>query len=333
MVFLNKKMRYNQKGEYMIYVIYGEQYPLLKKRMKKLVKSLLDDSIDEMNFARYSLRTDLIQDIVKELDYLALGYDKKVVVIEDFYPLSNGKENDKLQDYTSFLKYLQCPSEFNDLILMLETKTINKKSEIYKALEKSARFLYEETLSRDNLLTNGKVFFEKKGANISDEALEELVLRTDGNFQLFMNESEKLTLFSKDISLQDVKNMVSIPLEMNAFNIADYLIKGQKEKALKTYYDLRMIKEEPVRLIALLATQIRFYFQVSYLLGLGHSQNEVAGELGVHPYRVKLCAQNLLRFKRAKIDDTLEKLYQLDCDIKEMKIDPYLAFELFIINF
>ena len=260
MVFLNKKMRYNQKGEYMIYVIYGEQYPLLKKRMKKLVKSLLDDSIDEMNFARYSLRTDLIQDIVKELDYLALGYDKKVVVIEDFYPLSNGKENDKLQDYTSFLKYLQCPSEFNDLILMLETKTINKKSEIYKALEKSARFLYEETLSRDNLLTNGKVFFEKKGANISDEALEELVLRTDGNFQLFMNESEKLTLFSKDISLQDVKNMVSIPLEMNAFNIADYLIKGQKEKALKTYYDLRMIKEEPVRLIALLATQIRFYF-------------------------------------------------------------------------
>ena len=88
MVFLNKKMRYNQKGEYMIYVIYGEQYPLLKKRMKKLVKSLLDDSIDEMNFARYSLRTDLIQDIVKELDYLALGYDKKVkliVAVEDSY--------------------------------------------------------------------------------------------------------------------------------------------------------------------------------------------------------------------------------------------------------
>ncbi len=318
----------------MIYVIYGEQYPLLKKRMKKLVKTLLSDQIDAMNFSRYSLRNDLIQDIVNELDYSALGYDKKVVVIEDFYPLANdNKNNDKSQNFDSLIDYLSHPSESNDLILLIETKTINKKSEIYRALEKHARLLFEESLKRENLISTGEVFFEKKGAKISKDALELLVEKTAGDVQSFMNESEKLIIYTKDIKLQDVELLVPTPLEMNAFTIADSLIKGNKAKALKTYTDLRMMKEEPVRLIALLTTQIRFYLQVNYLLSLGHNQNEVAGELGVHPYRVKLCAQNLIRFDQTKIIRTLEKLYQLDCDIKEMKVDPYFSFELFMLNF
>ena len=92
----------------MIYLVYGDQYPLLSKRVKRMVKSILGDEIDEFSYVRMSSKEVLVQDIVYECSLLPfLG--KKVVRIDEPYYLTSNKERvsiEKDQDYDAFKKFI-----------------------------------------------------------------------------------------------------------------------------------------------------------------------------------------------------------------------------------
>ena len=139
----------------MIYLVYGEQYPLLSKRVKRLVKSILGDEIDEFSYVRMSCKEVLMQDIIYECSLLPF-MGKKVVRIDEPYFLTSVKERvsiDKEQDYDSFKKFILSTSseDIVDVIIVLETSSINKKSEIYKAIEKNGKIIFEEGLNIEAL--------------------------------------------------------------------------------------------------------------------------------------------------------------------------------------
>jgi DNA polymerase-3 subunit delta len=322
----------------MIYLVYGDQYPLLSKRVKRMVKSILQDEIDEFSYVRINAKETLVQDIIYECSLLPfLG--KKVVRIDDPYFLTSLKEKvsiEKEQDYDSFKKFILATSDEDivDVIIVLETSSINKKSEIYKAIDKKGKIIFEEGLNVEALHQTGIQYFQRKGCNISTEALNLLLERVGDNVSLFIQEADKLALYKKTIGVDEVHEMVPIPLEQNAFIICDSLITNQINKAIKTYRDLLILKEEPVRLVALLATQFRSYAQISYLYSIEkNNQEDIATLLKIHPYRVKLMCRNLVTISYFQLLSVIENLYQLDSKIKSMEIDPIIGLELFLVNF
>lgn len=320
----------------MIYLVYGEQFPLVNKRVHKLIKSILNEEIDEFNFVRINAKETTVQDIAYEASLLPFS-NRKVIRVDNAYFLSTSKEKvsiDKDQLYEELEKYMENSNQLVDLIFVLESKLINKKSSLYKLIEKKGKIIFEEGLSIDTLAQTGRIYFSKKGVNISQEALDLMIKRTGDNISLFIQEAEKLVLYSKEIELDDIEKLVPVPLEQNAFNLCEFLVTNQINKAIKTYRDLLVLKEEPVRLIALLASQFRLYSQISYLYSFEkNNQDDIATQLKIHPYRVKLMCRNLLKISYFQILNVIDALYQLDLDIKSMKIDPYIGFELFLINF
>lgn len=320
----------------MIYLVHGEQFPLVSKRVKKLINSILVDGMDEFNYVRINAKEVTIQDIAYECSLLPFG-DRKVICVDNPYFLGSIKERisiEKDQLYSEFVKYIENPNEMVDVIFVLESKSVNKKNEIYKLIEKHGKIIFEEGLSLDTLSQTGKIYFQRKGVNISDEALRLLLERTGDNVSMFIQEADKLALYKKEIDVNEVHEMVPIPLEQNAFVICDALISNQINKAIKTYRDLLVLKEEPVRLLALLASQFRLYTQVSYLYQIEkNNQDDIATLLKIHPYRVKLMCRNLVRITYYQLLQVMENLYQLDVKIKSMEIDPIIGLELFLINF
>lgn len=322
----------------MIYLVYGDQYPLLSKRVKRMVKSILGDEIDEFSYVRINAKETLVQDIVYECSLLPF-IGKKVVRIDDPYFLTSVKEKvniEKEQDYDSFEKFVLATSEEDivDVIIVLETSQINKKNAIYKAIEKNGKIVFEEGLDINALHQTGIQYFQRKGTTITSEALNLLLERVGDNVSLFIQEADKLCLYSKTINEDDVHKMVAIPLEQNAFNICENLINNKIVEALKVYRDLLTLKEEPVRLLNLLASQFRTYSQVAFLYQVEKKgQEEIASILKIHPYRVKMLARSLVKIKYKEIINVLDELFNLDTNIKEMAIDPSTGLELFIINF
>ena len=320
----------------MIYLVYGDQFPLVSKRVKRLVNSILVDGIDDFNYVRFNARETSIQDIAYECSLIPFG-DHKVIRVDNPYFLGSIKEKialEKDQKYAEFVSYMDHPNEFVDVIFVYESKSVNKKNEIYKLIEKKGKIYFEEGLSLDTLNQTGKIYFQKKGVNISDEALALLLERTGDDLSKFIQEADKLALYGKEIDVDDVFMMVSVPLEQNALTICDSLITNQINKAIKTYRDLITLKEEPVRLLALLASQFRLYTQISYLYTIEkNNQEDIASQLKIHPYRVKLMCRNLVRISYFQLMGIMEKLYQLDYKIKSMEVEPVIGLELFMINF
>lgn len=322
----------------MIYLVYGDQYPLLSKRVKRMVKSILGDEIDEFSYVRINAKETLVQDIVYECSLLPF-IGKKVVRIDDPYFLTSIKEKvsiEKDQDYESFKKFVLATSDEDivDVIIVLETSQINKKNDIYKAIEKNGKIIFEEGLDINALHQTGIQYFQRKGTIITSEALNLLLERVGDNVSLFIQEADKLCLYGKSINEDDVHKMVAIPLEQNAFNICENLINNKIADALKVYRDLLTLKEEPVRLLNLLASQFRTYLQVSFLYQVEKKgQEEIASILKMHPYRVKMLARSLVKIKYKELLNIMDELFNLDTRIKEMAIEPSTGLELFIINF
>lgn len=322
----------------MIYLVYGDQYPLLSKRVKRMVKSILGDEIDEFSYVRINAKETLVQDIIYECSLLPF-MGKKVVRIDDPYFLTSVKEKvslEKDQDYESFKKFVLATSDEDivDVIIVLETSQINKKNDIYKAIEKNGKIIFEEGLDINALHQTGIQYFQRKGTIITSEALNLLLERVGDNVSSFIQEADKLCLYSKSITEDDVHKMVAVPLEQNAFNICENLINNKLADALKVYRDLLTLKEEPVRLLNLLASQFRTYCQAAFLYQVEKKgQEEIASILKMHPYRVKMLARSLVKIKYNEIINVLDELFNLDTHIKEMAIEPSTGLELFIINF
>ena len=320
----------------MIYLVYGEQFPLVNKRVKKLISSILVNGADEFNFVRFNAREVNVQDIAYECSLLPFA-DRKVVRVDNPYFLNNTKERvsiEKEQDYEKLIKYIENPNDVVDVIFVLENKTVNKKNEIYKSIEKRGKVIFEEGLSSETLGQTSKIYFQRKGVTISDEALSLLLERTGDNVSMFIQEADKLALYKKTIEVDDVCQMVPIPIEQNAYVICDALISNQINKAIKTFRYLLILKEEPVRLVALLASQFRLYCQISYLYTIEkNNQEDIATLLKIHPFRVKMMCRNLVKISYFQLIQVMENLYQLDEKIKSMEIDPIIGFELFLINF
>lgn len=321
----------------MIYLIYGFQLPVIKKTLKNLISKCLNgEEINDFNFEKVSSRLVLVQDIVFDAMSLPLMSSHKVLVVSEPYYLSSEKEKtflDKDQDYDKLVKYINNPSEHTDLIFFLEAKNVDTKNEVYKAIKEHGKIISQEVLTENMLMSMGNSIFVRKGVKINENALEELVHRCGDDVAKFTNEANKLCLYKNEINIDDVKIMVSLRLEDNAFNIVDALINNKINKALKIYYDLRINKEEPVRLIALIASQFRFMLEVKYLISLGYNNAKIAEILQTKPYRVDRTLKTTFNIKYNQVLKVQEYLFDLDYQIKSGNKDPYYAFELFLINF
>lgn len=320
----------------MVYFLYGDQYPTLKKQLKILKETLIGKDEDEFNYVSLSAKEVPIDEIVYEASQPSLSSPKKVIVVTNPYFLTTSKEKvdfEKDQKYDVLKKFIMNPVPYSDIIFFLEGNNISTRSEIYKLIQKYGQIKEVIALSEDQLRATAIQYFNKKNVIISADALKELLFRCGNDIAKFTMEANKLCLYSSKIELEDVEALVSLKLEQNAFAIAENLMQGNIDKAYKIYMDLKTMKEEPVRLIALMASQFRILTQVGYLTSQGKNKDMIAKTMTIHPYRVQLALKNLNLVSKEKAQEILDRLYDLDYRIKSGQVDPYFGFELFILNF
>ena len=323
----------------MIYLISGKQNIRLKSQMKSIVKKSLGE-IDAINFVKHDATYTLVQEIVDDANYLPLGYDHKAVVVDNPYFLLKEKGRNKIesdQNYQELIDYINHPDESCDLIFLVNTSDseIDKKSEIYQAIEKNGQIITLTEPKENEWHQVVAHYFKEKWPNttIDNDAIQELARRTEGDYASLFNNGSKLALYTDHIRFDDVTLMVTRPLEENAFLLFNYLIDNKNMEAVSLYRDLKSSNVEPVTLISMIANQFRLLNRVSYLAKHGYDNDAIAQELAINPIRAKILRKNSMVISQKGINQTLEDLYQLDLNIKSGLVDRFYSFELFLINF
>ena len=156
--------------------------------------------------------------------------------------------------------------------------------------------------------------------------------RVDDSLEKVANEVEKLCLYSKHITYDIVDTLVSKPLDENVFDLTSAILQKDRQKMFMIYHDLMILNEEPIKLIVLIANQMRLIYQVKLLVRKGYNDKEIGKILSINHYRLKYLRQEGQDYDLNELLECIDQLSKLDVEIKTGKIDKKVGLELFMIR-
>ena len=170
---------------------------------------------------------------------------------------------------------------------------------------------------------------------ISDSSINLLINRVGNSLELIYQEVEKLKIYKiddKTITNKDIEDVVAENINIDIFKFVDDIINKNKKSAIKTYKELIKLNEEPIKIIALLASKFRLMYQANKLAKKGYTEESISEILKVHKYPVHLAILSGYKYSPEILLKYLNDLADLDIGIKTGEKDKELALELFILS-
>lgn len=294
---------------------------ILDEKIKELTKNSNDIEV-----VHYDLSETPIEQLVEDLDTYNFLTSKKIIVGHNANFLSSDKSKIVVEhNIERFEKYLENPS--CDNILVLTCDNIDKRKKITSALLKKAD-LVEGKANIHNIIKN-----KLENYSITSDAEKKLLEYCQDDYERISNELDKLMLYKmneKTINVEDVENIVMKSLDDNIFHLADSILSRNKKEAFELYNNFILHGEQVVNIIRILSNKIRLIYQVKVLLNDGNSDQSISKLLKVHEYPVKLAREASYRYSEKILLTDLEKLANLDLEIKSGKSDGEVEFELLL---
>lgn len=322
----------------MIRILFCPQSQMMKKEVRK---SLAADfpSLDDFNYVSFDMGVSPITELVDECSFLPLGYEKKAVVAENCRFLEKkprGKAKDKLEGLEGLVDYVSNPNPDIDLYLLVPAETLDTTSPVIEAVKKTGK-IQEIAIPKDEKwIPILQRYFAKSGSSIDEKACLELVTRLDNDYGRIKSESDKLICHAsgEKVTLNDVKALVTPKLEDKAYEISNCLLRGDNKGAIEVYYDLKILNNDEVGLISMLANKFIYMDQVLHLDRRGLSTDQIASALGEKKSgRVYMTLKDLRGIKPSAINRILEELYALQRSILIEGQNQSFVFLRFLANF
>ncbi|MFC4760762.1 DNA polymerase III subunit delta [Fructobacillus durionis] len=314
-----------------LYLVTGDETALLQKA-KRLFTSIIPEEDQEMNFASYDFGAVGLDDAIADLTAPPFFGDHRVVMLTNpTFMTATGKLTDSQEK--ALLSLIEHPVPGNLLVIFAADMKLDKRKKVTKAINSKAEKLELARLNERQVGQALHQLLDQLGFQIETAAEQELMLRVQASYSKMLQELPKLLAYaadSKQITRQAVDDLVIKESTAQAFDLADLVLKGKQEAAIRTYHDLVKNGEAPLRLNALLLGQFRLLLQVASLPG---SDAEAGKALGIHPFRVKLARQSLRKYPLGKVREGFLKILDMEIQMKSKQVDPLFLFESFMVNF
>lgn len=302
-----------------IYLIISAEMVTYDSQINEIIQKNPDSTV-----LRYDLEEVPIEKLIEDLDTYNFLENKKIVVGLHASFLNGDKKDAVSHNLHSLEKYLKNPNPDN--ILILVTDSVDKRKKIVTELLANCEVI-EKELSMNDVIMNHLEDYEmdRKAINLLIEYCQDK--------ERVITELEKLKLYKleeKKITEEDIKEIVSKNIDDNIFTLVDFIINGKKKEAFEVYNELLLHGEQVANIIPKLANKIRLIYQVKVFLSEGKSDLEISKLLKMHPYPIKLAREVSYKYSDKLILEYLNKLADLDYDLKSGKGSPNIIFETFI---
>ena len=314
----------------MMYVFYGLESFLIEKEVKKILK---EHKIEDINLSTYNLEEESLKEVIEDASMISLFSDQKGILCENAYFLTGTTKTKGIdQDLTILETYLKNQNPSTIFIITVENEKLDERKKIVKEIKKYAKVV-EFNKNNQNF---HKIVKDLLGEyEMEEKAISLLLDRVGKELHQLEQEVQKLKMYridTKKISVEDVQNLTSKNIDIDIFGLIENIVTKNKEKAMETYGEMLKRNEEPIKIIVMLANQFRIIYQSKALYQKGYTEGDIAKELAIHPYRIKLALQKGRHFSSEVLLTYLNELANLDLSIKEGLVDKEMALELFILG-
>jgi len=260
--------------------------------------------------------------------------NNKLVILKNFLDIKLNKEVQEL-----LIDSIQKVST-GFFVIFIETEKPDARGKLYKEIKnlekKNLVEVKEYVLPRNQeLVAWVKKRAQAEKAVFQPKALELLVAMVGNDLWQLDAEIKKLAHYKKEqeINAEDVDLLVKGKFNDDIFQLMDAIGNKNRKRALKLFQDQIDSGANDVYLLTMLERQFRINLQIKEVLNEGVAMpNQIATELGLHPFVVQKTMQQCQGFSLPQLKDIYKKLLDFEIKLKTSKINFELLFDLLIVG-
>lgn len=306
------------------YIITSDDSLALKDKISE-IKKALDPSYEEIY---YDLEDDSLQSLIDELSTISLFDNPKFVIAKNSNKLVNMKNESLLDLY----KAMNNTDSQNVLILQI-LKLSDFKADTFETLKRYSTLIDVriKNIPKEEYIKN---YFNKDNYQIDDEATNLLITYVDDLYSLktAMDQLMCYKMEDKIIKANDIKKMITPPLDDNIYSIIDSVINNDKKRSFECLNHLKLHSVRSSYIISLLINKFQEMYNVSLLVKANMNQNDIASVFNVKPGRAYYMIKASKSSSISLIKRNLDLLNKLDLNIKSGLEDENLGLELYLLN-
>lgn len=307
------------------YLFYGQAQSVITNEIHDLIKSL---DIDEEGQSFYDASETSFDYIYEDIITPSLFTDKKLIVIRHFEKIY--EDSIAQQQLEIFFK------SGNDTVTLImsashldENKTFKKVLDLYT--EHHEVGLYDEVKMSQMI----KLRLDEEGINIEKDALIIFIKRLMIHSDQLVPYLEKLITYAlkkKDITLEDIYQLVPIPLEENVYDLVSAFIQDNISEALNMYDDLLFQNEDPNRILQMIGRKLSDLEDAKILIQQRKNQEYIAKTLKISSGRAYYVIKEAKQISMHKVQTYIDQIATLDYQIKSGRMDKKLGVQLFLLG-
>jgi len=314
-----------------VHLYYGEEDFLIDEEIKKLRQKIIKPSFETMNFERLDGGAeDVISKIISFVGTPSMLGGERLLVVENAYFLKEKGKDEEMKELEEFLRGM--PDDIT--VVFSSWGPVDKRMKMYKLiadLGEAREFKSFAEWEQEKLLSWIVDRVKGEGKTIGSHAARLLTEISGNNLRALYSEIQKLVTYigeKQSIEEQDVKALAS-SFGIGVFSLIGALRNKNIKSALRSVSMLLGNREEPVMLLAFLASQYRMMLEVKSLTSQGREYHEIAGILRASPYFVRKCGEGAENFSLVELVQDMELLHNADLKLKKGSPGD-LTFELLV---
>ena len=307
------------------YLFCGEEDYLKRHYLAELKRAVVTDSFTEpfnyIVFDGAELDVPRLAEAVKAPPMMS---ERKLVVWKyaDFEKMkeSTRRALDELLEQRASYRYTVLV--FLVAAEQLDVGTLPKKpSRLYSKYEKLLDTVVMNTSTEAQLLSWLKKHFDAEHIAVGAEALHRLTARAGHSMEVLSSEVKKLCAYlgaaGRDTLLpEDVDAVASTTFESETFALSNALLNADRAGAFAALRTLKSERAEPTVVVGMMARTYAELLSVASLLEAGRGATDIAAELKLNPYKVKLDVASVKKQGASRLRAALRALGRMDLQMK-----------------
>lgn len=319
------------KDEDLIYLFTGTSEIFIKNRMNRIIQSF---NKYEYTIIKYDMETTSLSTVLSDAITVPFLEELKIIILKNPKFLTKSATSTK-DEIKAMLKYLKSPCDSTLLIIDATNTVINQSNEIYKMLKNVARII--DYPDPEEIELKGWIVrsFDANGIDIKDDALT-LLLEYIGDDQARLSqEIDKLSSYvgkGGTIRKEDIKLLVPKNINNEIYLLIKAIINHDLALTNQIYDNLITHTKDSLTIFSLISNKFKELLSTYRLLKYGYSQSDIAKFYNVSTGKAYYIIQEARAFKLSDLEFYIDKLAELDYQIKSGKLDKTIGLELLLLK-
>jgi DNA polymerase-3 subunit delta len=300
----------------LVYVLVGNEWLLIERAVDAMRKAAESTGVPGFNVEVFDGRSVEAAHVISAARTLPMMGDKRFVLVRHVDAMTPAEQ-------TNLAEYLEEPSE--STCLVLTGATLDGRAKLVKTAKKKG-YLIEASPPRGRELREFvRAEARERGHNIAPAAIEALLDAVGEDLSAIDDAIERLSLFvgaGQRIDVESVTMCVTRIRVESIWSLVDAIGLKDRRRGMAAAQSLLADREPPLRLLAMVARQLRIVARMRQALSEGLRPQEAAKRAGAPPFKAGDLTESARRFTAESLGNAFALVAETDRALKSSRRPP-----------